>query len=75
MRMRERMTMGRKRGGGRRSKMRGIWAVGEIAGCVSELRQTHVLRPLDRHKKNNERSSKTKNLNVDPPHWRWRCGR
>ena len=30
--------------------MRGRGAVGEIAGCVSELRQTHVLRLLDRPK-------------------------
>ncbi len=46
--------------------MRGRWAVGEIAGCVSELRQTHVLRLLDRHKKTNKRSS-NKKLNLDPP--------
>ena len=44
------MTRGRKRGEGRRSKMRGRGAVGEIAGCVSELRQTYVLRLLDRPK-------------------------
>ena len=45
--------------------MRGRGAVGEIAGCVSELRQTYVLRLLDRQKTQSKAEQTTKKSRVE----------